>query len=121
MRTRVFKAFPSLALLESISILRSQEDYLVKYLSSILFLTLLAATTLAQEHASPGRPKAATLMSGLGDLHHPVSTSNPQAQQFFDQDYASSTLSITTKQHIRSSAPANWIPSSLWHIGESLK
>jgi len=24
-------------------------------------------------------------MSGLGDLHHPVSTSNPQAQQFFDQ------------------------------------
>src|SRR2546421_9708648 len=85
MRTRVFKAFPSLALLESISILRSQEDYLVKYLSSILFLTLLAATTLAQEHASPGRPKAATLMSGLGDLHHPVSTSNPQAQQFFDQ------------------------------------
>ena len=57
----------------------------MKYLSSILFLTLLAATTLAQEHASPGRPKAATLMSGLGDLHHPVSTSNPQAQQFFDQ------------------------------------
>jgi hypothetical protein len=55
----------------------------VKYLSSILFLTLLAATTLAQEHASPGQPKAATLMSGLGDLHHPVSTSNPQAQQFF--------------------------------------
>ena len=24
-------------------------------------------------------------MSGLGDLHHPVSTKNPQAQQFFDQ------------------------------------
>jgi tetratricopeptide (TPR) repeat protein len=24
-------------------------------------------------------------MSGLGDLHHPVSTSNPEAQQFFDQ------------------------------------
>ncbi|HVO82375.1 MAG TPA: hypothetical protein VMT28_16715 [Terriglobales bacterium] len=26
-----------------------------------------------------------TLMSGLGNLHHPVSTSNPEAQQFFDQ------------------------------------
>jgi tetratricopeptide (TPR) repeat protein len=25
------------------------------------------------------------MMSGLGDLHHPVSTSNPEAQQFFDQ------------------------------------
>jgi tetratricopeptide (TPR) repeat protein len=24
-------------------------------------------------------------MSGLGDLHHPVSTSNPEAQKFFDQ------------------------------------
>jgi tetratricopeptide (TPR) repeat protein len=24
-------------------------------------------------------------VSGLGDLHHPVSTKNPQAQQFFDQ------------------------------------
>jgi tetratricopeptide (TPR) repeat protein len=29
--------------------------------------------------------KPATLMPGLGDLHHPVSTSNQQAQQFFDQ------------------------------------
>jgi tetratricopeptide (TPR) repeat protein len=26
-----------------------------------------------------------TLVTGLGDLHHPVSTHNPQAQQFFDQ------------------------------------
>ena len=57
----------------------------MKYLASILLLTLLAATTVGQEHASPGQPKPATLMSGLGDLHHPVSTSNPQAQQFFDQ------------------------------------
>ena len=24
-------------------------------------------------------------MTGLGDLHHPVSTKNPQAQEFFDQ------------------------------------
>ncbi|MEH1900212.1 MAG: hypothetical protein V7L04_02005 [Nostoc sp.] len=26
-----------------------------------------------------------TLISGLGTIHHPVSTSNPQAQEFFDQ------------------------------------
>jgi hypothetical protein len=25
------------------------------------------------------------LMSGLGNLHHPVSTRNAEAQQFFDQ------------------------------------
>src|SRR5467141_4699609 len=30
-----------------------------------------------------GRPVA--LVTGLGDLHHPVSTHNSQAQQFFDQ------------------------------------
>jgi tetratricopeptide (TPR) repeat protein len=29
--------------------------------------------------------KPATLMTGLGDLHHPVSTQNKEAQQFFDQ------------------------------------
>jgi tetratricopeptide (TPR) repeat protein len=29
--------------------------------------------------------KSAALMSGLSDLHHPVSTSNAEAQKFFDQ------------------------------------
>src|SRR5437588_440110 len=106
MRTRVFKAFPSLALLESISILRSQEDYLVKYLSSILFLTLLAATTLAQEHASPGRPKAATLMSGLGDLHHQVSTSNPQGQRLT----SSTGKAVSARAELRSEEVCRGIP-----------
>ncbi|MGA9813351.1 MAG: hypothetical protein WBQ64_11270 [Terriglobales bacterium] len=39
----------------------------------------------AQNHSPQTQPKPATLMTGLGDLHHPVSTKNPQAQQFFDQ------------------------------------
>jgi tetratricopeptide (TPR) repeat protein len=48
---------------------------------------ILAICTLAgaQDHAAHPPAKAATLMSGYGDLHHPVSTRNPQAQQFFDQ------------------------------------
>jgi len=29
--------------------------------------------------------KPVVLMSGLGNLHHPVSTKNAEAQQFFDQ------------------------------------
>jgi tetratricopeptide (TPR) repeat protein len=29
--------------------------------------------------------KPATLVSGMGSLHHPVSTTNPEAQKFFDQ------------------------------------
>ncbi len=41
----------------------------------------------AQQHAGHAQPagKAVTLMTGLGDLHHPVSAANPEAQKFFDQ------------------------------------
>jgi len=56
---------------------------------SLLFALLLsgmvaAQTHPAQNHLSHAQPKPATLMTGLGDLHHAVSTKNPQAQQFFD-------------------------------------
>jgi hypothetical protein len=51
-------------------------------LSLMFAMCSLAA---AQEHAAHAPVKPATLMSGYGDLHHPVSTKNPQAQQFFDQ------------------------------------
>src|SRR5215467_13117831 len=41
----------------------------------------------AQQHASHAQAATATatIMAGLGDLHHPVTTSNPEAQKFFDQ------------------------------------
>jgi tetratricopeptide (TPR) repeat protein len=58
---------------------------------SILFALLLCglaagqAPAPAHQHSVPAKPKPATLMTGLGDLHHPVSTSNAQAQRFFDQ------------------------------------
>jgi len=58
---------------------------------SILFALLLCGLAAAQtpapahQHSAPAKPKPATLMTGLGDLHHPVSTSNAQAQRFFDQ------------------------------------
>ncbi|MCU1240280.1 MAG: Tetratricopeptide repeat protein [Candidatus Acidoferrum typicum] len=37
------------------------------------------------EHPIPAKNKTATLMTGLGDWRHPVSTKNAQAQAFFDQ------------------------------------
>jgi tetratricopeptide (TPR) repeat protein len=46
-----------------------------------LSFTIMAA---AQDHAMGGS-KPATMMMGLGDLHHPVSTKNANAQEFFDQ------------------------------------
>ena len=48
----------------------------------VVFSVCVAAVAQHEMHSGA---KPATLMSGLGDLHHPVSTSNPQAQQFFDQ------------------------------------
>jgi tetratricopeptide (TPR) repeat protein len=54
----------------------------------ILGAVLLCATASAQEHpATAHAPKSrpVTLVIGLGNLHHPVSTKNPQAQKFFDQ------------------------------------
>ena len=52
----------------------------------VLALALaMCSLAVAQDHSAHQQAKPATLMSGYGDLHHPVSTSNPQAQQFFDQ------------------------------------
>jgi len=51
------------------------------WLATLVFA--LGLTPLgAQEQ--PARPPA-TLMSGLGKHHHPIATSSPEAQQFFDQ------------------------------------
>jgi tetratricopeptide (TPR) repeat protein len=57
----------------------------MKFWISVLLTLSLCGSISAQEHSASHPPKPATLMSGLGDLHHPVSTSNAQAQQFFDQ------------------------------------
>ncbi len=46
---------------------------------------LLCVGSMAQDHASHMQAHAVTMVTGLGNLHHPVSTHNPQAQQFFDQ------------------------------------
>src|SRR5713101_7489659 len=48
---------------------------------SILLITFFAANvpSAANKQSQP------TLLPGLGDVHHPVSTKNREAQQFFDQ------------------------------------
>jgi tetratricopeptide (TPR) repeat protein len=57
----------------------------MKTLVHVLCGVLLCLGAAAQEHASHAQSRPVTLVTGLGDLHHPVSTKNPQAQQFFDQ------------------------------------
>src|SRR6266487_329277 len=50
----------------------------------LLFMFALIASARQHEaHAPAERP--ATLMSGLGNLHHPIATRSREAQQFFDQ------------------------------------
>jgi tetratricopeptide (TPR) repeat protein len=52
---------------------------------SVLLAALLCLPLIAQDHSAHRQSKSATLMTGVGNAHHPVSTSNPDAQKFFDQ------------------------------------
>jgi tetratricopeptide (TPR) repeat protein len=58
-------------------------------LKRTLALALWALTNaLSQQHTHSGEAKdsgPAPLLAGLGDLHHAVTTSNPEAQRYFDQ------------------------------------
>jgi tetratricopeptide (TPR) repeat protein len=69
---------------------QSQEDDQMKTLAHFLLGTFLSlgvgvGLSAAQEHSMHAQDRTVTLVPGIGDAHHPVSTQNPQAQQFFDQ------------------------------------
>jgi len=57
----------------------------MKTLAQVLCAVLLCLGAAAQNHASHAQSRPVVLVTGLGNLHHPVSTKNPEAQQFFDQ------------------------------------
>src|SRR5436305_15344014 len=57
----------------------------MKYCLPVVLGLFLCGTVAAQDHSAHTQAKPATLMQGYGNLHHPVSTDNMQAQQFFDQ------------------------------------
>src|SRR6516164_6435101 len=50
-----------------------------------VLLLLLPSGVAFADHDKTGPAGPATLMAGLGKHHHPVSTNNREAQQFFDQ------------------------------------
>jgi len=51
-----------------------------------LILCFLALATAQQHDAhAPAAQKPATLVPGMGRLHHAIATKNPEAQKFFDQ------------------------------------
>ena len=57
----------------------------MRFRISFLLALLLCIPSIAQDHSAHTQFKPATLMSGVGNVHHPVSASNPEAQKFFDQ------------------------------------
>src|SRR5690349_15969616 len=57
----------------------------MRYWVLALLILLLYGVLSAQDHANHAQSQPVTIVSGLGDLHHPVSTSNAEAQKFFDQ------------------------------------
>lgn len=58
----------------------------MKRVALAIVLSLISTTVFSQhQHSSPSDARPASLMTGLGEHHHPVSTSNAEAQRFFDQ------------------------------------
>ena len=56
-----------------------------RYFRLLLVVLLFCHIASAQQHSHGAAPRPVTLVQGLGSLHHPVSTHNAEAQQFFDQ------------------------------------
>ncbi len=50
-----------------------------------IYAFLALSLTVSTAFSQPAAPRPVDLMQGLSTLHHPVSTTNPEAQQFFDQ------------------------------------
>src|ERR1041385_5925736 len=58
----------------------------MKRVALAIVLSLIPAAVFSQhQHPSPADGKPASLTEGLGEHHHPVSTTNAEAQRFFDQ------------------------------------
>lgn len=59
---------------------------MTRIITIILLLSLSAAAQ--HQHGKDAPPLPAEMFTGLGDIHHPVSTKNQQAQKYFDQGLA---------------------------------
>ena len=59
---------------------------MIKRSTGIVFLFVYSALGQQHDHHPPSQDaNAAPLLVGLGHLHHPITTSNPLAQRYFDQ------------------------------------
>ena len=56
-----------------------------KFLSAIALSLILTTVSFSQHEHHHSSEQPAKIIPGLGDLNHPVSTTNPEAQKFFNQ------------------------------------
>lgn len=92
----------------------------MKFLGAAAGVFLAAAGgALAQVPAPAPAPKPAAILPGLAALHHPISTSSPEAQRFFDQGL-SLAYAFNHEEAIRSFERASELdpkaPMPLWGI-----
>ena len=90
----------------------------MKILAQILCGTLLCVVATAQDHASHAQSHPVTMVTGLGNLHHPVSTTTRRRSNSSIRACASSTRLTMTKRRAPSSTPRNLILSWPWPTGE---
>ena len=60
-------------------------DFSMRHLFLAILLLVPIVVFGQHSHAPTKEAPPATLETGLGDINHPVSTSNPEAQKFFNQ------------------------------------
>jgi tetratricopeptide (TPR) repeat protein len=63
----------------------------MKFCAALLLALVLSSSAMAQHNdmeMKPAAEKPAAIVAGMGTHHHPVSTSKPEAQKFFDQGFA---------------------------------
>src|SRR5215813_12591460 len=58
-----------------------------RILLAAVILTIVTSTFAQHQHSTDGS-KPAELIQGMGDVRHPVTTSNAEAQRFFNQGLA---------------------------------
>ena len=95
----------------------------MKLLGSTLVALLICSAATPQQHEMQSSAKPVTLMPGLGNLHHPVTASNSQAQEFFDQGlrliYAfNHEEAARSFQHAAELDPS--LAMAYWGVAESL-
>lgn len=66
-----------------------KENFVYLHLLALLLILILSCSVFGQHgHHSSDAEKTTTLMPGMGEVHHPVSTQNAEAQKFFNQGLA---------------------------------